>query len=361
MGVAAMTGAVAAGLTGGLGLASSVGSGIANKKAQDAANETNLQIARENNEFNERMMEKQMEYNTRMYEQSLQDSRETWQQQFDATNAYNTPAAQRQRLEEAGYNPLLMTQNIGTVSGSSATSTAGSVQGVTPATAQPVQVQPSRFDFSTAAGSIAAGLDLYMGYQKNRAETEQLNIENKFLAQRIMRELAESLSRQKNNEAKSKTLDALRDTEVQLQLANYSNVLQQTENLKAVHRGLVIQNVMDSLTLKKWPELLNQRISENAARIVSLLSSGAASRAQAQRDLAQKIVLEAQAEGIKINNFIAFQTAGDVIENAWNTTEMLRKDLDNYISPRERGLWNLGSAAAAGVGATVVGRSGFKR
>lgn len=361
MGVAAMTGAVAAGLTGGLGLASSVGSGIANSKAQQKANETNLQIARENNEFNERMMEKQMEYNTQMYEKSLQDSRETWQQQFKETNAYNTPAAQRQRLQEAGYNPLLMTQNVGTVSGSSATSTSGSVQGVNPASAQPVQVQPARFDFSTAAGSIAAGLELYMGYQKNQAEVQQLNIENKFRALRIMRELAESFSRQKNNEAKTKTLDSMRDMEVQLQLANYGNILQQTENLKAVHRGLVIQNVMDSLTLKKWPELLNQRIAENAARIISLLASGAASRAQAQRDLAQKIVLEAQAEGIKINNFIAFQTAGDVIENAWNTTEMLRKDLDNYISPRERGLWNLGSAAAAGVGAAVAGRSGIKR
>ena len=96
MATAAMIGAGASGIAGGLGVLSSITGGVFNAKAQQKANETNLQIARENNEFNERMMERQMEYNTQMYERSLQDSRETWQQQFDATNAYNTPAAQRQ-------------------------------------------------------------------------------------------------------------------------------------------------------------------------------------------------------------------------------------------------------------------------
>lgn len=73
---------------GGLG---SIFGGLFGKKGQDDANATNLQIARETNEANRANQEYQNEWNLNM-----------WNKQ----NEYNTPAAQRQRLEDAGLNPI---------------------------------------------------------------------------------------------------------------------------------------------------------------------------------------------------------------------------------------------------------------
>lgn len=69
----------------GAGLISGAGSligGITNAFGQSSANETNIQLARENREWQEMMWNKQ--------------------------NEYNSPAAQIQRMKEAGLNPALM-------------------------------------------------------------------------------------------------------------------------------------------------------------------------------------------------------------------------------------------------------------
>ena len=57
-------------------------SGIFSGFSQDSANQTNIQLARENREWQEKMWEK--------------------------TNEYNTPAAQIERMKAAGLNPALM-------------------------------------------------------------------------------------------------------------------------------------------------------------------------------------------------------------------------------------------------------------
>lgn len=69
----------------GAGLIAGAGSlvgGIANAFGQSSANETNIQLARENREWQEMMWNKQ--------------------------NEYNSPAAQIERMREAGLNPALM-------------------------------------------------------------------------------------------------------------------------------------------------------------------------------------------------------------------------------------------------------------
>ena len=71
------------------GLFSSSGSHYAARKQLQAVretNQTNMQIAQQNNAFNERM----------------------WNMQ----NEYNTPQMQRARLEAAGINPYLMLSRI---------------------------------------------------------------------------------------------------------------------------------------------------------------------------------------------------------------------------------------------------------
>lgn len=64
----------------GAGLAGSLVGGLFGNHQQNKANEANLQLAREQNDWNEKMWEK--------------------------NNEYNSPVAQKQRLIEAGINPL---------------------------------------------------------------------------------------------------------------------------------------------------------------------------------------------------------------------------------------------------------------
>lgn len=74
-----------------LGAAGSVINGALGFFGQQSANKTNLKIARETNAANRANQEYQNEWNLDM-----------WNKQ----NEYNSPAAQRQRLEAAGLNPI---------------------------------------------------------------------------------------------------------------------------------------------------------------------------------------------------------------------------------------------------------------
>ena len=89
-----------------IGVGSSIYGAQQTVKAQKLANETNLQINRENNQANRELAEY-------AYSQNLE--------QWERENAYNTPAAQQSRLIEAGLNPNLLNygSNSGMVSASS--------------------------------------------------------------------------------------------------------------------------------------------------------------------------------------------------------------------------------------------------
>ncbi len=98
------------------------------------------------NYFNKKQQKKQNEYNTWL-----------WGQQ----NAYNTPAAQMERLKEAGLNPMLVYGN-------------GSVVGNTASSAH-------------ASGPVAmSGIDLGLGKTADRALKKQ---QNEFAAKRLNQDL----------------------------------------------------------------------------------------------------------------------------------------------------------------------------
>ena len=75
----------------GIGLGSSFIGGLADMFSSSDANDTNLQIARETNEQTYKMFHEQQDFNERMW---------------NATNAYNDPARQMERLRAAGINPF---------------------------------------------------------------------------------------------------------------------------------------------------------------------------------------------------------------------------------------------------------------
>lgn len=74
-----------------IGAGSSIVNGIGNLFGTISANKKNLQIARETNQANKDINQSQLDYNWQMWH---------------AQNEYNNPAAQRQRLVDAGLNPI---------------------------------------------------------------------------------------------------------------------------------------------------------------------------------------------------------------------------------------------------------------
>ncbi|MBD5257994.1 MAG: hypothetical protein HDS52_04815 [Barnesiella sp.] len=97
-----------------IGAAGSLFGGILGSASQNSTNKTNLQIARETNKANRENQEYQNQWNLEM-----------WNKQ----NEYNSPAAQRSRLEAAGLNPVTNgldgTGNAGSLTSAEYTATPG--------------------------------------------------------------------------------------------------------------------------------------------------------------------------------------------------------------------------------------------
>lgn len=204
--------------SGGSGLISSVVSGAfglignrktnkANLKATRETNQANMQIAQMNNEFNEREAAKNRQFqsdeasvdrdwqsNEAAINRSFQTSEREAQNQFaldqwNRENEYNTPAAQRARLEEAGINPYNMAIDTGSAGSISGTGTSGSgsmgsgsaASGSPTAPASQVQMLPAHFDYDFS--SVANAINSYYQNQKTAAETVGIGQSNALVAQ----------------------------------------------------------------------------------------------------------------------------------------------------------------------------------
>lgn len=145
------------------GLFSSAGSRYAARKQLQAVRETNaanLQIAQQNNAFNERM----------------------WNMQND----YNTPSAQRARLEAAGLNPYLMLDGSSTGVAQSAPSADTSGTQVAPDVGSTIAggYQSLGNSIASAAGQIAQmsfNNDLQKAnVAKSNAEAQNADLQNQY-------------------------------------------------------------------------------------------------------------------------------------------------------------------------------------
>lgn len=92
--------ALGAGISGLFG----IGSSAINAAAQNRANKYNLQAQRETNQANMEINRSQLDYAKKMYQDQVAQQ---WKM-FNTTNAYNSPAAQKQRYLDAGLNPYMM-------------------------------------------------------------------------------------------------------------------------------------------------------------------------------------------------------------------------------------------------------------
>lgn len=92
--------ALGAGISGLFG----IGSSAMNAASQNQANKYNLQAQRETNQANMAINQSQLDYAQKMYQDQVAQQ---WKM-FNTANAYNSPAAQKQRYLDAGLNPYMM-------------------------------------------------------------------------------------------------------------------------------------------------------------------------------------------------------------------------------------------------------------
>uniref|UniRef100_A0AAU8B1Q4 DNA pilot protein n=2 Tax=unclassified Microvirus TaxID=338099 RepID=A0AAU8B1Q4_9VIRU len=156
------------------GISGLLGSGISggmSKRAAKAYNKGQKEIAQMNNEWNAQQAAINREWQT-----SERDAQNQWTlEQWNRENEYNSPVAQRARLEEAGYNPY-MNGLDGNTAGTGVTS--AGVSGVGNPTAEMPNQVPSAFsmDFS----SIGNAINSYYQNQLLANQAKGKDIENTF-------------------------------------------------------------------------------------------------------------------------------------------------------------------------------------
>ena len=146
-------------ISGGASLLGGLFGGNSNQSAQDKANATNLQIARETNQQQYQMFQEQNSFNERRY---------------NHTQAYNTPAAQMQRYQDAGINPYIAAGNVQTGNVQSSLQSAQAPQlhtaQVAPALGMGDAIQNSFTQIGNVVAQYAQNELALSQAQKNRAE-----------------------------------------------------------------------------------------------------------------------------------------------------------------------------------------------
>ncbi len=156
------------------------------------------------NAANERMQQEQNKWNL---------------EQWERNNAYNSPAAQMQRLKAAGINPDLMYgQNAGGASGNSAAPAPGT---------QPIPKQPFRVDPYLTAQLKLLQAQTYKNNMDGKVSDIQAQNDEEFMYDERLQKLG-------LNEAQRGYLIEVMRKEHELS----DNIAQQTENLKVEHERL---------------------------------------------------------------------------------------------------------------------------
>lgn len=259
-----------------------------------------------------------------------------WQlQMWNKENAYNSASEQRKRWEQAGFNPYMMQSDSGN---------AGSVGSVSaPSGVATPNYQSGDYSAISAAGASAA--DMLYNRELQKANVEKVRNESEKSASDVRLQKIDELTRGAENLQRLKGL--VTDNQYKKLLAEYqeyaTEILKDTKedakesvrldnDSKRADIDLKIQQAAtehwNALSAKfgyeKLPERFNNEMQLYAAQIFQAVASGKLSQAQASESFARKLLTEAQTNGVKISNKIAFKTAGSLISsmNAENWSKL---------------------------------------
>lgn len=298
--------AIAAGVSG----LSSIFGGILGKNSQSSANKTNLQINRENQAWNEKMMDKQNAWNLA---------------QWNRENDYNSAAQQVARYRAAGLNPYLMMQNGSAGSASSVTSAAPGNAGMSNTV--------SPFDYSAAAAGVGNAVTQYysnrlMSANVRKAVAEAIGQEkqNTWIDTKLQAEI-ENL---KQNTSSSKTRQELDKFslfhaktmlpgELATQSLQNSSLAENIVNQRANTLYTEMQSSLAAANLAWLPKEKEAEIAQYMANTFAAIESGKLSQKQGELAIQNKLESAARTEGIHINNkTMRAQTKYIVSKASWD-------------------------------------------
>lgn len=273
---------IGAGLSAGAAGASAISSGKMNRRAekynkwalqqQQAFNAQQAQLGRD---WSEEMMGQQNEWNL---------------QQWQRENEYNTPVAQRARLEAAGLNAALMMQGQGSIgmagSGQPAASPSGNPQASSGLSSAPQYVRP---DFSLLSQAVDS-------FFKNKLVSEQ------------------STGQGLDNLLKARYGDELAQISIGKGSAEISNLRSQSARNYA-ETAVASLSAEAQRTLNKYLDLGQQlSLITKMAEYSSITAGTELTKAKYRTEIANEIKVLAEANGQKISNQVARSTADSLID-----------------------------------------------
>ena len=168
---------IPAAITAAAGLVGGLISSKSQARAQQRANEQNLQIARETNQANKEISAGVNNMNWQIMRENNAYNRQLAFDMFNAENAYNDPRAQMARMKGAGINPFVAAGEVGNVEGRIDTlpsQTPPVATGIPAQMGAPVQpVNPLPASFSSEMANIAAGLSQLADARQKGVATDQ--------------------------------------------------------------------------------------------------------------------------------------------------------------------------------------------
>ena len=279
-----------------------VASTAGNVASTAITNRKNRNLNQMNNEFNAEQAQLNRDFQLEMWNRN---------------NAYNTPTAKRQRMEDAGYSPYADMSGMSVVGGSVPSGDSAS------ASQMPSMQSP---DFSNIEQAITQTIDLiYRGKmtdadvsQKN-AQTHQIQIDNQTRA-------AENLARIDNLIKNSKYLnDKSIFQGIQNKYAETAQINARTmetesiKNMQATRQQLYVQTALMCKELNGFDEKRKLELGLLSAQIYSQWQSGQLSFEQAKTELSKRANLDADT-GLK-----NAQTAEQQRATEYNKLEFTQK------------------------------------
>lgn len=335
MGAAAMTGVVGSAIGAGASL-------IGGASSTAMQNQANKEIAQMNNAFNEKMFDKQIAYNKEMYQQQLGDQWKfyndakdnSWklvenQQQFQTdmwnkTNEYNSPAAQRERLEAAGLNPYMMmnggsagtAQTMSGTSGAAPSGAAPSGQGVTPPTATPYSA-----DYSGITAGLGRAIDMLASMPDRKvkeAQADNLRIEGKYIAGKAVAQILQLKTEAKTKEARLALDKLIADFDNNLKVSNMAVNEQNIAESKARTQLAITENLMRQQELSFLPQVQKLQLAQGAADIALRYSQKNLTDQQARHEVEKLAETVVRANGQALQNQFDADTYDARVTSAGN-------------------------------------------
>lgn len=288
-------------------IASTIGSAVSTNKT----NKMNMAINQMNNEFNAAEAEKARQFQLDMW---------------NRTNEYNSASAQRSRLEEAGLNPYLM------MNGGSA-GTAQSAGSTSPASAAP-PLSMQRQDFSSLSNALSTALQIANQTKEANANVQTLQSQ-KSLYDAQTNSILSNVDWWKLGPEYKKWSQMTGLARVGLQFQtdrqNLRNMEWSSKLVQAQHLGVLLDNKSKEILNKYLDEGQRLQLDLIASQYYDSMASGHLKYEQAKSEITKRILMNAEANGYKINNEIAEETSESYIK-ALNAEYAASYDINSPFS-----------------------------